>query len=60
MASPFNTRSNFTESIGRVSTMAGRTGGEAERLLSAADTLSGQAGLLRTQVDGLLGAMRAA
>ena len=50
----------ISESIGRVSTMAGRTGGEAERLLSAADTLSGQAGLLRTQVDGLLGAMRAA
>ena len=40
--------------------MAGRTGSEAGRMLSASDTMSGQAADLRQQVDSLLTAMRAA
>jgi methyl-accepting chemotaxis protein len=50
----------ISASIGHVSAMAGRTGGEASRLLSAADTLGEQADDLRVRVNGLLAAMQAA
>ncbi len=51
---------DISASIGRVSAMAGRTTHEAQRLLGSADALSAQSGELKTQVAGLLSAMRAA